>query len=250
MLPLLETIFSTMEIENPKHEYVKLHSHTSKEQGLFLQEIFDLVKPSTSLEVGLAFGISSLFILEKHREYEHQAKAHLIIEPFPWDGVAEYNIEKAELIKYTDIRYLKSHDILPKLYYEQHRIQYAYIDTLKKFDTVLQDFYFIDKILDVNGVIIFDDCDGGWLGIQRVARFVNTLPHYKVLAAHNKTKLTIKKKIAVSVLKFVINILPFKKRFYSTLNFKTDAELGLDYRCIAFQKTGEDERKWDWDKTF
>lgn len=250
MLPVLENIFSQMKIENPEGEFVKLHSNTSKEQGLFLQAMFDLVKPSKSLEVGMAFGISSLFILEKHKDYNNPEKAHIIIEPYPWGGIAEHNIKKEGLTKFADIRYVKSHDILPKLYYEQYHIQFAYIDTLKVFDTVLQDFYFIDKILDVNGVIIFDDCGGGWPGVQRVARFVNTLPHYKILAVHNKTKLTAKKRITVSALKLVMNMLPFKKRFYSTLDFKTDAELCLDYRCIAFQKIAEDERKWDWDMKF
>lgn len=247
MLKTIENIFTTSKIETSDNVFIPVHSHTSKEQGLFLQEIFDLVKPTKSLEVGLAYGISALFILEKHKQFKSENKSHLIIEPFPWGGAAEYNIEKEGLTQLVDIRYEKSHDVLPKLYFENYRIQYAYIDTLKLFDTVLQDFYFIDKILDVNGVIVLDDCDGGWPGIQRVARFINTLPNYKVLARHNKTKLTIKKKIAITLLKTVINLLPFKKMFYSTINFKTDAELGLDYRCIAFKKMGEDERKWDWD---
>ncbi len=250
MLPLLQKIFSSGQIENPKGEFVKLHSHTPLEQGLFLQEIFDQVKPFASLEVGMAYGISSLFILEKHKEHKNPPKSHLIIEPFPWDGVAEHNFKNAGLFEFSDIRYLKSHDVLPKLYYENHRIQFAYVDTLKVFDTVLQDFYFIDKILDVNGVFVLDDCGGGWPGVQRVARFINTLPHYKILDKHDKPKVSRKKKIVLVGLRNAFKVIPFKKRFYPTLDFKTERELGLDYRCIAFQKIAEDKRNWDWDKRF
>lgn len=245
MLGTLENIFFSSKIETPENQFIEVHSNTSKEQGIFLQQIFDIVKPKKSLEVGLAFGISALFILEKHREFNNDRGSHLVIEPFSWGGVAEHNIEKEGLTKYVDIRYAKSYDILPKLYYEKCHIQFAYIDTLKLFDTILQDFYFIDKMLDVNGVFILDDCF--WPGVQRVARFINSLPHYKFMAGHKKTKLSFKKKLAVGFLKSIIPLLPFKKRFYSTMNFKTDQELGLDYNCIAFQKIGEDERSWDWD---
>ena len=60
----------------------------------------------------------------------------------------------------------------------------------------MQDFYFIINILDIGGVEILDDCGGMCPGVQRgkrLSRFVNTLPHYKILAGHNKTKMNIKK---------------------------------------------------------
>ncbi len=198
------------------------------------------------------FGISALAILEKHREFNNSKGAHLVIEPndTQWGGVAEFNIENAGLTEFMDIRYLKSDDILPKLYYEKHRIQFAYIDTVKLFDTVLQDFYFIDKILDVNGAVIFDDCGGSWPGVQRVARFVNNLPHYKVLAGHNKVSNTKKKNLKFRILKSMLEKLPQKNLYYPTINFQTDEELGLNYRCIAFQKISEDKRNWDWDASF
>jgi len=46
MLKSLEEIFETKSIEiNDSGERIPLHSHTSKEQGLFLQDIFDKIKP-------------------------------------------------------------------------------------------------------------------------------------------------------------------------------------------------------------
>ena len=70
------------------------------------------------------------------------------------------------------------------------------------------------------------------------------------MAVHNKNKNSNKKKIAQKLLSGAINALPFKKRFYPTLNIKTDEELGLNYNCIAFLKTEEDKRSWNWDKAF
>ena len=109
-----------MKIETPNMDYVKLHSHTSKSQGVFLQSIMDSIKPTKSLEVGLAYGISAMFILEKHREYGNLPKAHLVIEPYPWGGIAEYNIEKEGLSELVRYEYKKSDEILPLLYYENY----------------------------------------------------------------------------------------------------------------------------------
>lgn len=82
MLQTLNQIFQTQLIEDPNGQLIKIHSNTSEKQGLFLQEVFDLVKPVKSLEVGLAYGISALFILEKHKEYNSAPRSHIIIEPF------------------------------------------------------------------------------------------------------------------------------------------------------------------------
>src|ERR1035437_4281321 len=118
MLKILEQVFDSQIIQNAKGQKFKLHSHTSKDQGLFLQKIFEEIKPSRSLEIGLAYGISALFILEKYKEANGKSHSHIIIEPMPgeWMGVAEFNIEKEGLTYLSDIRYSASHDILPELY--------------------------------------------------------------------------------------------------------------------------------------
>lgn len=250
MLTTLNEIFLKMKIEAPDQTFIELHSHTSKEQGLFLQKIFDQVQPTTSVEVGLAFGISALFILEKHREKGSLPGSHIVIEPFPFGGVAEHNIKKEGLLDLTDIRYQKSDEVLPRLFQEGRRVQFAYVDTTKLFDTVMQDFYFIDKILDVNGVFILDDCGGGWPGVQRVARFINTLPHYKVLASHGQADLSSKRKLLNKLTSSLLKRIPFKESVFPTSSFRTDADLGLDYACIAFQKTANDSRNWNWDQRF
>ena len=250
MLETLEKIFETMQIADSASTSIKVHSNTSKEQGLFLQELFDKVKPIKTLEVGLAYGISALFILEKHREYLNPPKSHIIIEPYPWNGVAEFNINNEKLSELVEYFYEKSDDVLPKLYYKKEKIQFAYIDTTKIFDTVLQDFYFLDKILDVNGIIILDDCGGGWPGVQKVARFINTLPHYELFRQHGKVNHSCKKSIVHFLVTSLIGIIPFKSIIFPTISFKSDQQLGLDYSCIAFKKTSEDKRNWNWDVSF
>ena len=95
MLGSLKEIFATGEIvTNENGDRIKLHSHTSEKQGLFLQEMFDIAKPKRSLEVGFAYGISTMFILEKHREQNDGDFAYLAIDSDEyWGGAALFNID-------------------------------------------------------------------------------------------------------------------------------------------------------------
>ena len=140
--------------------------------------------------------------------------------------------------------------VLPPLYYENHKIQFAYIDTTKVFDIVLQDFYFLDKILEVNGVIVLDDCGGNWQGVQKVARYINSLPHYKVYKRHAEVIKSDRFKTTEKVVAGMINLIPFKRKFFPAYSFKTDRQLGINYECIAFQKVTADNRDWKWDAPF
>jgi predicted O-methyltransferase YrrM len=249
MLPSLQKIFDTNKIViNDAGETIPLHSNTSLKQGLFLQEMFDIAKPNQSIEVGFAYGISSLFILEKHKQLKSKTNAHIVIEPDSyWGNAAEYNIEKEGLSEYIQIKRDFSDKVLAGLFLDNTRIQFAYIDTTKQFDVIMQDFYLIDKIMDVGGIVVLDDCGGYWPGVQRVARFVNTLPNYEKVAAHDKIKMSFKKALAQNLISFVMSLIPFKKRVYDGIDFSTNKKLGLDYNCIAFKKIGDDKRSWNWD---
>jgi predicted O-methyltransferase YrrM len=252
MLKELEKIFSTGIIEvNTDGETIRVHSNTTLEQGIFLQKIFNLVQPKNTLEVGLAYGISALFILEMHKMNNQKNGFHIAIEPDEyWGKAAIHNIEKAGLINYFKVERFFSDQILPKLYLEGYRIQYAYVDTTKRFDVVFQDCYFLDKMLDIGGVIILDDCGGSWPGVQRVARYMLNLPHYKLIDKTGKYKYS-KMAFAKSILKnMYLRLIPFKSLFFKKFHLISDNDLGIDYQCLVFQKVAEDERDWMWDMPF
>lgn len=246
MNKVLAEIFQLNSIEDEDGTRIDLHSNTSKEQGEFLQTMFDLIKPKKTLEVGLAYGLSTLFILEKLHENNSEDMSHLVIEPFPWGNTALHNIKKAGLDRYIDIRNDLSDKVIPSLYLGNHKIQYAYIDTTKLFDTVLQDFYFIDKILEVDGVVIIDDCDTP--GINKVVRHIISLPHYTIAGRHGKVLRGWRYKMLEKFINGIIQLIPFKKHVYPNFSFKSAAALGINYRCIAFQKIKKDSRRWDWDE--
>lgn len=245
MLQTLKEIFELGTIEVDERAIrVEVNSHTPYSQGIFLQKIFDEVKPVKSLEIGLAYGISTLFILEKCHLNNNKAGCHIVIEPYSWGPAALHNINKENLGKYLQIKSSLSHDVLPVMHQNNERIQFAYIDTTKLFDVVLQDFFFIDKILDIGGVVIFDDSNSA--GVDMVVRFVNTLPNYDVYGRCGVEKRSWQYCIAEWLHSALLLLLPFKKKFLPGFSLKSARQLGLDCRCIAFKKKSNDTRPWNW----
>ena len=64
MNTLLEKTFETKQFKNSKNEVVTVNSETSREQCAFLQHIIKETHCKKSLEIGFAYGTSTLAITE------------------------------------------------------------------------------------------------------------------------------------------------------------------------------------------
>ena len=64
MNPVLKQLLETGQIKAPSGEMMPLHSHIPRDEGECLQQIIRQIKPRISVEIGCAFGISSLYICE------------------------------------------------------------------------------------------------------------------------------------------------------------------------------------------
>lgn len=212
-------------------------------------KIIQDIKPSQCLEIGLAYGISSLAILDALNSL-NKSFHHTIIDPFQaeWTGIGLLNIEKAGFSKNITFYEKFSDQVLPSLYNDNKKIQFAYIDSTKVFDVLMTDFYFLDKILEINGILVLDDC--GYPGIRLLCRYISQLPGYTIYKSYSKDNYSQKLNFLRKVYFMVINFLPFKKRVLPNYNFKRDDELGVNYHCIAFKKVKEDDRNWDWYQSF
>lgn len=251
MNEILFNILRSQTVVDEEGTAYPLHSHTGEAQGLLLQKLIMEIKPKKSLEIGLAYGISSLFILDALAQIKCNETVHYILDPEPdvyWNNIGLLNIRKAKFESMVDFRKLRSDDGLIQLIQEKQRVQFAYVDTTKVFDVVFADFYLINKILDVGGVIVFDDC--GFPGIRKLVRYISKLPFYTIYATHQKDKETRTKSAVKHWASSFLQKLPFSEKILPGHDFRTDRANGIDYNCIAFRKTGEDSRAWHWSVDF
>jgi predicted O-methyltransferase YrrM len=249
MEKLLEEILTTNQVKDDKGNLHSLHSHTRRAQCEFLQKLIEDVKPSLSLEIGLAYGISTLAILEalaKNNKPYH----HIVVDPLQsdWGDIGLLNVERAGYLDKISFERKFSDQVVPKMYYDSYRIQFAYIDSTKVLDVLMTDVYFINKILDVGGVLVLDDC--GFPGIRVLVRFLSQHPSFEIFRTYDKDNSSKKVEGLKKLYLSGIGLLPFKNKALPNYNFSSDEQLGVNFSCLAFRKIKEDDRKWDWHSNF
>ena len=69
----------------------------------------------------------------------------------------------------------KSEYILPKLAEEGNKFDFAFIDGWHTFDHTLIDFFYLNRMLDIGGILVIDDV--GMPAINKLSRFIHTYPN-------------------------------------------------------------------------
>lgn len=144
----------------------------SAAQGMLLNQIASLPDIKKSLEIGFAYGFSTIYILEALLGKE--GSTHVAIDPFEdsdWGGVG---LKLVKQFGYNNFRWIKDYSIheLSKLIQKNSRFDLIYIDGNHRFDDVLTDFYLSDQVLNVGGYLVLDDM---WMpSIQNVEKFIIT----------------------------------------------------------------------------
>lgn len=238
---VLEEILRTQTVRTPGGEALPLRSAVTREEGEFLQGLVSELGAVLSLEVGLAYGLSALFICEA---LSRTAGArHIVIdpkqlEPNRWQGVGLENLKRAGYGAMVEFYPLPSHQALPQLDARGVKVDFAFIDGWHVFDYALLDFFYIDRLLRVGGVVALDDA---WLpGVRKVCRYIVTNRSYRVLSAVGGTS------------KGCTGVPHALGRWLKPELTNPDRALGLSphSRCVALRKEAEDNRPWDFHQEF
>jgi hypothetical protein len=160
---------------------IPIHSNIP---GYYAEALFRTVleaRPSIVIEVGMAFGVSSLAILAAlHRAGD--AGRLISIDPFQstqWGGCGITAIEQAGFRERHELVQDFDYNALPRLLASGQRLDFAYIDGWNTFDYKLFDWWYVDKMLKVEGVVGFRGC--GYPSVDKVIRFVRSHRKYDEL---------------------------------------------------------------------
>lgn len=244
MHDLLNKIFETKTFVSSKNETIKIHSETSKEQCNFLQKIISDNKFSNSIEIGFAYGTSTLAITE---EVVKNGGNHFVIDKFQSSVWGDIGLDLLSQAGYSqNINFYEEfcYIVLPRLLAEGNKFDFAYIDSTKQMDWLLVDFFYLDKLLNINGIIVFDDVQ--YPGIRKLIRYISQFPNYKIYKTYPGNNQPSQKQKLLSLLKY----LPKQHLYLKENIIKTDYDRGINTSCIALQKIEDDKRNWDWHVEF
>jgi len=206
--PVLEDIYRTGKCVDLAGKERKVTGAVPREDALILQEMVKFVKAKTTLETGVAFGLSTLAICEAlaerrastdYADYTDSAESeqspignrqstipgdvrHYGVDPEQntvHAGAALASLKRAKLDSVFELLEGPSHLMLPKLLEKGVVLDLAFIDGWHTFDYTLLDFFYIDKMLRPGGVVLLHD--RSWPAKQKVIRFIMTHRRYKEL---------------------------------------------------------------------
>ena len=242
--PVLEQILQTQQVESSSGEKQPLHSHVSGEEGEFLQRLIRHARASVTLEIGFAFGISTLFICDALRETG--GERHIVLDPYQftaiWGGIGVSQIRAAGFDDLVDFREQPSHQVLPELEAEGVTVDFAFIDGCHTFDHSVVDFFLVDRILRVGGIVAIDDAQ--WPSVRKACRFIATNRRYRVLdclGEGEKLRFRPARRL-LSQAAMRLNVV--RKLLRTELALPDDdLDLRVNSRCVAFIKEADDDRQ-------
>jgi predicted O-methyltransferase YrrM len=232
---VLEQIIQTRTVTDGTTSY-PLQDEMDPAEGELIRRAFRAVKPTTSIEVGMAYGVSTLYACGAIRAEGIEGR-HIVLDPYQiryWRSIGLRNLHEAGYGDLVDLRTEGSEIGLPKLLAEGVRCQAAIIDGYHTFDHALVDFFYINKMLDVGGVIVLDDTD--WPAVAKCAEHILTYPAYELFEPGMPKAGTVFGSLRRALAdRFKVQTL---RRPY-------------DYpSAMAFRKVAEDTRNFDWFEPF
>jgi predicted O-methyltransferase YrrM len=238
-------------ITDKNGERHKLASDIPPHEGEFLWRIIRENKFKHTIEIGCGFGISSLYICDAISA--QPGSHHVIVDPYQstqWHGIGVHNLNRAGFSSYRLIE-KPSEIALPALLESGERFDFAFIDGWHTFEHVLLDFFYLNRLLKVGGIIVFHDIYSH--ALNRVLRYIVNYPNYRV--AEVMGRVTLKRRLlnAVKVLAhFFVRLIPrsLSEELFDATLIRPGLFLKLYGNMVVLQKTAEDSRDWGWYKHF
>jgi predicted O-methyltransferase YrrM len=210
-------------------------------EGAFLTEIIRRVRPEASIEIGMAYGVSTLFICDALRQLGHPV-AHTAIDPYQstqWRGIGLSNVRAAGFADMVTLIEEPSEFVLPRLAQLGQSVDFAFVDGWHTFDQVISEFFYLDRMLRPGGVIAFDDADRR--SVNRVIRYVINYPNYEVFLPQEPSRRSWKGSLRRSAAQ-----VPGIGRLIRRDLLERDWDLSILGTCVALRKTAAAQRSSGW----
>jgi predicted O-methyltransferase YrrM len=148
------------------------------ERAAFLESACVAAAPEATLEIGMAWGMSTLAILNVLAEGRRRFRPHVVIDPF--QAVRYRNAALLSLRRAGGERLVEFHDhvsaiVLPQL--AGRSFDFAFVDGSHRYSTVLCDLWFLQPLLKAGSIVVLDDV---WFGdVQRACWFAENHLGYR-----------------------------------------------------------------------
>ncbi len=130
---------------------------------------------ASTIEVGLGYGISALFICDGLLLNGHAGARHVAMDPNQHQGFSDIALQVTDEAGLSDILEFhaeRSEIALPRFLAEGRRFDLAFIDGNHRFDGVFVDLIYLGRLVRGSGVVFLDDYQ--LPSTKKAVRFVTT----------------------------------------------------------------------------
>jgi len=241
-LDFITDIISRGEVQTKDGRCLPLHSGTSLEQCRFIQQQMQAVHARTTLEVGLAYGLSAIAICDQLRSTP--GSMHHVIDPYQntrsWDGVGLENLRRAGLQSNYTFYERTAQSCLPWLADSGLVFDLAYIDAGKRLDDTLLYSHYILNMLRVGGRAIYDDAS--MPGVRQALRYLSQDTRFRVVDTYLPDPVSLRRRSV----EYLAACLPFKRRLLSPQLVRSNQSLGVAAHCVVIERISDTEPDWKW----
>jgi predicted O-methyltransferase YrrM len=173
--PVLQRVLNSGQIQGASgKQFRNLGPMSTRSNMQTIWKLCQEERPERTLEVGFAFGGSALTFASAHQAAgHHDGPRHVAIDPFQktvWDNVGLNLLKEAQLSEFVVLHESLSSSALPQLLDGDLRFDMIYIDGSHLFEDVFVDFYYCLRLLNPEGILLFDDSTDAH--VAKVLRFI------------------------------------------------------------------------------
>ena len=241
---IIDEIYQTRIVRDESGIEYELAAEVNREEGDYLYRLVSSDNSITkTLEVGCAYGLSSLHICEALRNRPNAS--HVIVDPeqmTSWHGVGISHLKRAGLDFFNFIPEPSEFALPDLVRSETGSFDLVFIDGWHTFDHTMLDLFYANLLVRVGGYVVVDDCS--WRSVSAAVSYFGNYPSFEQLkeptiSAHS-TKERIAKTIATTLQPGLARVsLPANlyDRYYRRVRFPS---------MVGFKKVAEDTRNWEW----
>jgi predicted O-methyltransferase YrrM len=229
-----------------------LRSAITREEGLFLRTLASRDGVRATIEVGCGNGVSGLHICAGIANKPNAR--HTAIDPFQnrsFKGRGVANIRRAG-IQFFNLIEQPSEVALPELLNKGEHYDMALIDGLHTADQTMLDFYFLDRMIPIGGIVAIDDVNSP--AVNRIVRYVSTYPNYRLIGTGGKRGI---RRRLINILKQSVSMALWPvgkalgeaavREFFDISLVHPEGLWTIDFCTMAaFEKIDNYERGTDW----
>ncbi len=234
-------------LEDTKYDY--RNTSISPQEGEFLWNVIRNNRYHKIVEIGCALGISSLYLSDAASQFSNPS--HTIIDPnqtSSWSGIGIRNLQAGD-INFFSLIEEPSELALPKLLERKETFDFGFIDGWHTFDHALLDFFYLNRLIRIGGMIVFDDAN--WPSISNLLRYLSRYPAYKLVLPEEKlnSSLTLRQQL-FRLFYYGTKLIPQSIREEIFSGRVISGRIRPTPGMVGLIKVAEDTRSYNWHESF